>query len=318
MDNQGNALTQPSPKGEGLSRVDLSTGVTLNVATAGDRSRPAVILLHGFPESHRTWRELVPLLERNFFLVMPDQRGFAGSDLPQDVEAYKTDTLVSDIFALADALAIARFALVGHDWGGAIAWAAALRNDPRLTRLAVVNAPHPIIFQKSLIDDAEQRAASQYITTFRAPGFDKLVESQGFDWFFDKTFARHVDGSRITPNERRQYIADWSQPGAFNAMLNWYRAAKVMVPPPGVTVPLPDLLLRAFPSVKVPTLVIWGMADQALLPVQLDGLDKLVDDLTIERLPGVSHFAPWEAGPEVAAALKPFLAAQAAATAQAP
>src|SRR6476619_4556171 len=117
MDSQRNALTQPSPKGEdfGFRRVDLSTGVTLNVATAGDRSRPAVILLHGFPESHRTWRELVPLLERDFFLVMPDQRGFAGSDLPQEVEAYKTDTLVSDIFALADALAIARFALVGHD-----------------------------------------------------------------------------------------------------------------------------------------------------------------------------------------------------------
>ena len=301
-----------------MRRHSLSTGVTLNVATGGDRSRPAVILLHGFPESHRTWRELAPRLEDDFFLVMPDQRGFAGSDLPQDVEAYKTDTLVDDIFALAEALGIERFALVGHDWGGAIAWAAALRGDSRLTRLAIVNAPHPIIFQKSLIDDAEQRAASQYITAFRAPGFDKLVESQGFDWFFDKTFAKHVDISKISPGERRQYIADWSQPGAFNAMLNWYRAAKVMVPPPGVTIPLPDLLLRAFPSVKVPTLVIWGMADQALLPVQLDGLDKLVDDLTVTPLPNVGHFAPWEDGEQVAAAFKPFLAGQGAATAQAP
>lgn len=288
-------------------KVRLKTGVTLNVALAGDPSRPAVILLHGFPESHRTWREVAPRLADEFHLVMPDQRGFAGSDLPQEKSAYKTDVLVDDIFALADALAIERFALVGHDWGGAISWAAALRGDPRLTRLAIVNAPHPVLFQKSLIEDADQRAASQYITAFRAPGFEKIVEAQGFEWFFERTFSGHVDLSKIPEAEKRQYIADWSQPGAFNAMLNWYRAAKVMVPPPIVTVPLPDLLLRAFPSVKVPTLVIWGMKDSALLPVQLDGLDQLVDDLTVVRLPNAGHFAPWEAGDEVAGVLRDWL-----------
>ena len=288
-------------------KVRLKTGVTLNVALAGDPSRPAVILLHGFPESHRTWREVAPRLADEFHLVMPDQRGFAGSDLPQEKSAYKTDVLVDDIFALADALAIERFALVGHDWGGAISWAAALRGDPRLTRLAIVNAPHPVLFQKSLIEDADQRAASQYITAFRAPGFEKIVEAQGFEWFFERTFSGHVDLSKIPEAEKRQYIADWSQPGAFNAMLNWYRAAKVMVPPPIVTVPLPDLLLRAFPSVKVPTLVIWGMKDSALLPMQLDGLDQLVEDLTVVRLPSAGHFAPWEAGDEVAGVLRDWL-----------
>ena len=296
-------------------KVELGTGVTLNVALAGDRSNPAVIFLHGFPESHRTWREVAPRLQDKFFLIMPDQRGFAGSDRPQEVDAYKTDILIDDIFALSDALGLDRFALVGHDWGGAIAWGAALRADPRLTRLGIVNAPHPAIFQKSLIEDADQRAASQYITAFRAPGIDKMVKAKGFDWFFDTTFARHVDVSKISEDERRQYIADWSQPGAFNAMLNWYRGAKVIVPPPGIEVPLPDFLLRAFPSVKVPTLVIWGMQDKALLPVQLEGLDKLVDDLTIVRLADVGHFAPWEAGGEVAAALQPFLAGQVEATA---
>jgi pimeloyl-ACP methyl ester carboxylesterase len=294
--------------------VKLSTGVTLNVALAGDRARPPVILLHGFPESHRTWREIAPRLQDKFFLLMPDQRGFAGSDLPQDVEDYKTDLLVDDIFALADALAIERFALVGHDWGGAIAWGAALRNDPRLTRLAIVNAPHPVIFQKSLIEDEEQRAASQYINVFRVPGFEKMVEAKGFDWFFDTSFARHVDTLQISEEERRQYVADWSQPGAFNAMLNWYRGSKVIVPPPSVTAPLPDLLLRAFPKIKIPTLVIWGMQDKALLPLQLCGLEELVDDLAIERLPDAGHFAPWEAGEEVAALLEAFLARQATAT----
>ena len=289
-------------------RIPLSTGLTLNVALAGNPGNPPVILLHGFPESHRTWREVAPRLQDRFFLVMPDQRGFAGSDLPQEVEAYRTDVLIDDVFALADALSLDEFALVGHDWGGAIAWTAALREDPRLTRLAIVNAPHPVIFQKSLIESEDQRSASQYISAFRAPGFEAFVQAKGFDWFFERTFSGHVDLTKIPEAEKRQYIAEWSQPGAFTAMLNWYRAAKVIVPPPGVTVPLPDFLLRAFPKVSVPTLVIWGMKDSALLPLQLDGLDALVEHLRIERIADAGHFVPWEAGDAVSAALQAFLA----------
>ena len=142
-------------------RVALKTGVTLNVALAGPDDGPAVILLHGFPESHRTWRELAPRLDGGLRLVMPDQRGFAGSDRPAGHSAYLAEKVIDDIFALADALHLERLALVGHDWGGAIAWGAAVRGDPRLSRLAVINAPHPVIFQKSLIENAEQRAASQ-------------------------------------------------------------------------------------------------------------------------------------------------------------
>ena len=296
-------------------RVPLRTGVTLNVALAGEPSKPAVILLHGFPESHRTWREVAPRLQDQFFLVMPDQRGFAGSDRPQDVEAYAADTLVDDIFALAEALSLEQFALVGHDWGGAISWAAALRNDPRLARLAIINAPHPVVFQKSLIEDADQRAASQYISAFRSPMFEKAAEAMGYEALFEKSFSRHVDLATIPEAERQQYIAEWSQPGGLTAMLNWYRGSKVHVPPPGVTLPLPQWVLGAFPRAEIPTLVIWGMRDKALLPIQLEGLDKLVDDLTIVRLPDVGHFAPWEAGAQVTEALRPFLAAHAGASA---
>ena len=298
-------------------RLQLSTGITLNVALAGEPSNPAVLLLHGFPESHRTWREVAPRLEDRFFLVMPDQRGFAGSDLPQEVETYKTDLLVDDIFGLAEALELKSFALVGHDWGGAIAWVAALRGNPRLSRLAIINAPHPLVFQKSLFDSPDQRLASQYINAFREPGFEKMVEAKGFDWFFDTTFARHVDIEKISPEERRQYIADWSQRGAFNAMLNWYRGSRLVVPPPGASVSIPQWLTNDFPEIKIPTLVLWGLKDKALLPMQLEGLELLVEDLSVVPLPGVGHFAPWEAGEEVAGALAPFLAGQDAATAPA-
>jgi len=289
-------------------RVGLSTGVTLNVAFAGLADAPAVILLHGFPESHRTWREVAWRLEDKFRLIMPDQRGFAGSDRPADVAEYATDKLIDDIFALADTVGIDSFALVGHDWGGAIAWPAAMRNDPRLTKLAIVNAPHPLIFQKSVIEDADQRAASQYINWFRTPGAEKAIEAMSFDAFFQKTFSGHADLSKIPQAEKQQYLADWSQPGGMLPMLNWYRATKLVVPPPGITAPLPEFLLRAFPKIRVPTLVIWGMKDPVLLPVQLDGLEELVDDLRIVKLPDAGHFAPWEAGEQVADALRDFLA----------
>ena len=296
-------------------RIQVRKDVSLNVALAGDRRSPAVVMLHGFPESHRTWRALAPLLEQRFYLVMPDQLGFAGSDRPQEDAAYETDKLVADVFELADALGLETFALVGHDWGGAIAWTAALKRPQRLTRLAIINAPHPWVFQKSLIEDADQRAGSQYMTAFRTPGFERAVEAMGFDAFFEKTFSKHVDLAIIPAAEKQQYLAEWSQPGGLTAMLNWYRASKVVVPPPGLTMPLPDWLLKAFPRIEVPTLVVWGMKDTALLPVQLDGLEELVDDLRIERLPGAGHFAPWEAPDAVAAALEPFLAEDATATA---
>ncbi len=298
-------------------RVRLTTGVALNVAIAGPADAPAVILLHGFPESHRTWRGIAPLLEDRFRLIMPDLRGFARSDRPKEVEAYRTSVIVEDIFALADALGIESFALVGHDWGGAAAWAAAIDGNPRIERLAIVNSPHPVIFQKSLIESTDQRAASQYMNVFRAPGMEKLIEAMGFELFFEKTFGSHVDLALIPEEEKQQYIAEWSRPGAMAAMLNWYRSTQLIVPPPIVAVPVPDWVLGAFPKVRVPTLVIWGMGDKALLPLQLDGLDRLVDDLTIVRLPNAGHFAPWETPEPVADALGHFLAAQAAAKARA-
>ena len=314
-DEQGSHPHPTLSQGErALRKIPLSTGITLNVALAGPEDAPPVILLHGFPESHRSWRAIVPLLEDRFRLVMPDQRGFGGSDAPADPAEYHIDKIIADLFALADALGIGEFALVGHDWGGAAAWAAAIRgasckNGPRITRLAIINAPHPVIFQKSLIENADQRASSQYINAFRVAGFEATVEAMGFGTFFDKSFRNHVDLGTISAEERDRYIAEWSRPGTLTGMLNWYRASPIFVPPAGVTVPLPDWLLGAFPKIRIPVRVIWGMNDAALLPIQLDGLEALIDEVEIVRLPGVGHFAPWEAPGQVAAALSPFLAA---------
>ena len=292
-----------------MRKIPLSTGVTLNVALAGPEDAPPVILLHGFPESHRSWRAIVPLLEDRGRLVMPDQRGFGGSDAPADPAEYHIDQMIADLFALADALGIGEFALVGHDWGGAAAWAAAIRENSRITRLAIINAPHPVIFQKSLIENAYQRASSQYINAFRMPGFEATVEAMGHGTFFDKSFRNHVDLSTIPADERDAYMAEWSRPGTLTGMLNWYRASPILVPPQGVDAPLPDWLLGAFPKIHIPVRVIWGMDDAALLPLQLDGLEALIDEVEIVRLPGVGHFAPWEAPDQVAAALSEFLGA---------
>jgi pimeloyl-ACP methyl ester carboxylesterase len=289
-------------------RVTLSTGITTNVALAGPEDAPPVILIHGFPESHRTWREIAARLGDRFRLVMPDLRGFGESDRPLDVADYATDTLIADIFALADALGIDRFALVGHDWGGAIAWAAALRANPRIERLAIVNSPHPLIFQKSLIEDEPQRAASQYMRAFRNPGMEAGIEAMGFDTFFEKSFAKHVDLQLISADERRICIEQWSRPGALTAMLNWYRSSQVVVPAAGENAAMPSWVERGVPKLKIPVLVIWGLEDKALLPIQLEGIGEVGADVEVFPLKGVGHFAPWEAPDQVADALAPFLA----------
>jgi pimeloyl-ACP methyl ester carboxylesterase len=289
------------------TRLTLPSGIALNVATGGARGGEAVILLHGFPESHRTWRAIAPALAEDRFVVAPDQRGFGASDKPPGVASYRTERLVGDLIGLADALGLARFTLVGHDWGGVVAWLAALQCPGRIDRLVIVNAPHPLIFQKSLIEDAAQRAASQYITAFRNPQMEQTVSAMGLDAFFAMLFGPHVDTATIAADERARYLADWRAPGALSAMLNWYRASDVIVPAPAETVEAPGWTKLPFPAITVPTLVFWAMRDAALLPVQLDGLDALVDDLEIVRLADAGHFVPWERPAPVVDAIRVFL-----------
>ena len=286
-----------------IDRIDLATGVNLDVAVAGSPEHPPVILLHGFPESHRTWRDVIPDLARDHFVLAPDQRGFARSSKPEGVEQYAPDKIVADLTALADHFGLESFTLVGHDWGGAIAWMAALQHPKRVARLVIVNAPHPFVFQRSMFDSMEQRAASQYIRAFRNTALDRHIEAIGIPAFFDTTFAKHADASKMGDEERATYIDQWSQPGAMTAMLNWYRASAIIVPAMDETPDRPAYLDAPFPPVTQPTLVVWGMGDVALLPVQLDGLGDLVPDLTVVKV-DAGHFVPWENAPAVVKAMR--------------
>lgn len=287
-------------------RFALSTGVELDVMLGGDATAPAIFFLHGFPESHRTWRHQLPEFARDHFVVAPDQRGFAGSSKPAEQSDYTSDRPVADLIALADRLGVDRFTLVGHDWGGAIAWMAALAHPQRIERLVIINAPHPFIFQKSLFDDPAQREASQYINAFRNPGIEMFVEAMGLEKFFDTAFGSHADLATIG-DEKAVYLEQWSQPGALTAMLNWYRAASIIVPTLDETPERPAFLDAPFPAITMPALVIWGMQDKALLPVQLDGLDRLAPDhrlITVDA----GHFVSWEKPEAVNDALRNFLA----------
>ncbi|HEV7288006.1 alpha/beta hydrolase [Sphingomonas sp.] len=290
-----------------LQRIALPTGVELDVATAGDPAAPAIILLHGFPESHRTWRQQIPELAKTHFVIAPDQRGFARSSKPEGVDKYTPDKPVADLLALATHFGKERFVLVGHDWGGAIAWMAALQHPDRVDKLIIVNAPHPFVFQKSLYDDMEQRAASQYIRAFRNPALDEQVAAMGLGRFFDTSFAKHVDPALVA-SERAAYLDEWGQPGAITAMLNWYRASAIVVPAMDETPERPAFLDAPFPPLRMPVLVIWGMRDTALLPVQLEGLDALIPDLSIVQV-DAGHFVPWEKPQPVTDAIREWLGA---------
>lgn len=286
-------------------RIALPTGITLNVAEGG--AGDPIIFLHGFPESHRTWRFQLEDLARDYRVVAPDQRGFGRSDKPEGVAAYETDRVLEDLFALADVLGLDRFTLVGHDWGGAIAWAAALKRPDRIARLIIVNAPHPLVFQKSLIEDAEQRAASQYMRAFRDPGMEDGIRAMGLETFFTKTFGGHTDLAAIGDEERAQYLQDWSRPGALTAMLNWYRASRIVVPAVVEEAAMPAWVSAPFPKLEMPVLVVWGLKDKALLPVQLGGIADEVPDARLAPLPEAGHFAPWEAPDAVTRAIRDFL-----------
>ena len=293
-----------------MQRVTLANGIELDVQDVGPRDAPVLIFLHGFPDSHRTWRHQIAHFSDRFRCIAPDQRGYRGSSKPGGAENYTPDKLIGDVFLLAAALNVDKFTIVGHDWGGAIAWGVALigQGTGRVDRAVIANAPHPTIFPKLLYTNRQQRAASQYFRLFRDPESDALVEQFGLAGVLAKAFGETPENPKMEPEERAALLEDWSNREAAIAMLNWYRASPVAVLDMAAPYELPaGYQPVAIPKLTIPTLVIWAMDDIALPPANLDGMDELIDDLTIVKVLGSGHFVQWEAPDEVNLAIEDFL-----------
>jgi pimeloyl-ACP methyl ester carboxylesterase len=292
-----------------MKRVTLASGIELDTIDEGPEDAPALIFLHGFPESHRTWRHQVAHFSDRYRCIAPDQRGYRGSSKPPEVSDYTPDKLIADIFQLADALGIERFTILGHDWGGAIAWGTALLGqlNGRVTRAVVANAPHPAIFQKLLYTNRHQRESSQYMRGFRDPRNDALVREHGLAGILMQEIKWDRPDA-MEPEERAQLFTDWQDRDAAFAMLNWYRASPIDVPPLDAPYAVPDgWAPPPLPNLSIPTLVVWGMEDLALPPENLAGLDVIIDDLTLVEVPASGHFVPWEAPAAVNEAIEVFL-----------
>ncbi len=282
--------------------------VRLNIASAGDRRNPLIVFLHGFPEYWAAWAPVMERLADRFFVVAPDQRGFNLSSKPDGVDAYRARHLAADLAALADDLSPDRpFVLAGHDWGASVAYAYAFQNPHRLSHLVVANGVHPVCFQRAILHDPAQRAASQYINRLRAPEADARMAENGFARTLGMIEKFSATGW-MKDAERQGYLDAWSQPGAMPAMLNWYRASMLVVPE--TDAPAPETPLLSLPAdqfaVRMPHLVVWGEDDQALRPSCLEGLGTFAPDLSIERVAGAGHWILHEKPDEVAGAIRDF------------
>ncbi len=274
-------------------------GIRLHYVAEGQG--PLMLFLHGFPEFWYAWKEQLPAFGRDHLAVAPDLRGFNLSDKPAEVEQYAVARVVEDMRALASMLnGGQRFTLVAHDWGGIVAWAFAMMYPDLLDRLVIVNAPHPAIFQRELQSNSEQQRASSYMTLFQDPRAEALLAANDYARLYDMMFP-------MSDEDRAAYLAAWLQPGAITGGLNYYRAAR-LGPPSSDEAPQTHASadLSTF-VVRVPTLVIWGESDSAILTGNLNGLEQFVPSLTVKRISDGTHWVIHEHPAEVNAAIRAFI-----------
>lgn len=263
----------------------------LTFAVQDEGDGPAVVLLHGFPDSHALWRNQVPpLLDAGYRVIAPDLRGFGESSKPQGVESYGMLDLVGDVMGILDAVGVDKAHVVGHDWGAALAWVFAAFVPDRVDHLTALSVGHPAAFGDAGFD---QRRMSWYMLLFQ---FEDIAEK----WLSNDDFANMRAWS--SHPDMDQIAADLSRPGALTAALNWYRAN--LHPRMWLEPPVP------YPRIKSPTMGVWSSGDFALDERGMLGSQRLVDgSWRYERLDGPGHWMQLEAPDQVSALLLDFLPA---------
>ena len=281
-------------------------GITLHYATEGEGK--LILFLHGFPEFWYAWKELLAEFGQDYQAVAPDMRGYNLSSRPAEVAEYKPKVLMEDIRQLIEHLGHRRCILVAHDWGGAIGWGFAMAFPQYVERLVIINSPHPVPFARELTNNPAQQQASAYMNFFRTSAAETLLAADDHKWLLKMTRGWGGD-VWMSDADTAAYRAAWSQPGALTGGLNYYRASPLH-PPDNKNDSGPAHVLDNTERFKVavPTLVIWGLRDSALLPCLLDGLEDYVADLTIHRMPEASHWVVHEKAAEVAATIRHFIA----------
>ena len=261
-------------------------GVRLHYVEAGDAAAgDTVILLHGFPGFWYCWRnQIAPLAAAGFRVIAPDMRGYNTSGKPPRVEDYRVEHLAADVAELATQVSAGRRVyLVGHDWGGVVAWYVAMRHPEALSKLVVLNAPHPAAYLRELRRlTSGQLPRSWYAFSFQVPWLPETVLAMNDFAVLRRTLSREpARPGAFTPQDIRQYVRAWSQTGALRAGVNYYRAAVRR----GLKALAGDVR-----QIETPVLVIWGENDRYLVPELTQGLGEWVKDVRVERIPGASHW----------------------------
>ena len=284
-------------------------GIRLHYVSCGAANQPLMLFVHGFPEFWYAWHDQLREFSRGYHAVALDMRGFNLSDKPADVKAYRAKYLVEDLRQLIPALGHQSCILVAHDWGGAAAWNLAADHPELVDKLVIINSPHPVAFARALRDDPGQIAASQYMRLFREPKAERVLSANNFQRLA-VIFEQMGDGrSALTPAQQALYREAWAQPGALTGGLNYYRASPLYPPSPDRTGDPGAAALNLDPAmftVRVPTLILWGERDNALLPVLLDGIEEVVPDVRIQRIPAGSHWVVHEFPDVVNRAIRDF------------
>ena len=281
-------------------------GVRLHYVTAGKGK--LILFVHGFPEFWYEWKNQLQEFGRDHQAVALDMRGYNLSSKPAGLDQYRMKHLVEDLRSLAEFLGHKRFILAGHDWGGAACWAFPYYYPGVLEKLIIINAPHPVVFARELQQNPAQQKASQYMLRFRSPQAESILSANNYEELNRRVLYWGDKKGIFTEEDRKAYLAAWSQPGALTGGLNYYRAAKV-----GPPAPEGDMESRKSPRdlyaepIRVPTLVIWGEKDTALLTGNLIGLEPYVADLTIKRIPEGSHWVVHEEPELINAYIREFI-----------